>query len=207
MDLANGVHRANAMKALLVCVAATLAFATTALAFDDSPTLVWNKAIGGFQIGESRDQVNYDYGDDCMAGCPGICQGKGDAHHADTMYCAYRLHGSTVIIGYRKNRLVYIETKSPYYRTAGDVGVGTKIPLGPCTHKVRQYRDYLTGKRKTERYCEYHWRDLISTNRGGSYCVSIWRTYNFKTEVGTKHGRVNYIALGANGGYLPTTGC
>jgi hypothetical protein len=51
----------------------------------------------------------------------------------------YKVEGGYLIVGHRSRdrrgrrvpaRIAYLETNSSYYRTAGDLSVGTRIPYG-----------------------------------------------------------------------------
>jgi hypothetical protein len=188
-----------------VLVLATLPWAGPAGAFD-SPTLIWNKQIGDVRLGESRDQVNYHYGADCIAGCPGIFQDKGDAHHTNTIYYRYRAHGGSLTIGYVNNRVVYLHTDTVFYRSVNDVGVGTRIPLGACKRRVWRSREYSTGRLVKRRYCLYRWRDFYASSRLAPYCTSVWRTFNHMTTLFIQRGRVTRITVNAKG-YSDVTDC
>lgn len=45
----------------------------------------------------------------------------------------YHLHGGTLEVGYVKSKVKTIATTSAYYRTAGGVGVGARVPRDRCT--------------------------------------------------------------------------
>jgi hypothetical protein len=98
----------------------------------------------------TRDAVEYLYGDTNQ----GRLQVFDDYFPKGTKYrgvplfvMTYRLHGGILRVKYVHDRAKVIETTSRYYRTPRGIGVGTRIPLGPC-HRSR------FGS------CEYRWRSL-----------------------------------------------
>ena len=95
----------------------------------DPPLLVpWNR-VGDITLGEPRARFERDYGHFRV----------GDH---------YRLHGSKVFLTFDRGRVADIAFTTPYYRTTGGFGVGSRIPLGPC-HKTPL------------KPCEHRWHGFI----------------------------------------------
>ena len=68
----------------------------------------------------------------------------------------YRIHRGKLIVSYVDGRVKMVETTSRYYRTASGVGVGTRIPRGPC------HLDQVGG-------CQYRWRSFTYDECGGAW--------------------------------------
>ena len=60
----------------------------------------------------------------------------------------YRLHGTKVLVTFYGQRVGELGFETPYYRTKGGFGVGSKIPLGPC-HRAATAR------------CEHRWHGFV----------------------------------------------
>ena len=149
----------------------------------DSPTLVVNKRIGDISRGETRTHVEYDYGYlgrswGCVVGFTG-CIGS---------FHTYKVSGGTLSVGYRsvdprgrhvEPRVVRLETDSPYYRTSGGLGVGTKIPfgkrIGPFRYEICGPGDYawIAGPSRSG---AYRWWMRLYTDRGVVKSLTIWRS-------------------------------
>jgi hypothetical protein len=118
------MHSPVVGRGSLVLVAAAAACACAAAAAADTPTLLVNQGIGAARMGESQVQLALDYGSFCFHGCPGrVTIGE---HGLTTV--SYRVAGGELVIVLRFNRVAVLRTSSPRYRTAGGLGVGTKIP-------------------------------------------------------------------------------
>ncbi len=107
----------------------------------DPPLLVpWNR-VGNITLGEPRARVEAEYGS------------VGHGYHVlqrygDTVQGYYRLHGSRVIVTFYGDRVGELDFATPYYRTKGGFGVGSKIPLGRC-------------HRTATNPCEHRWRGFV----------------------------------------------
>jgi len=119
--------------ALIVGVTALVA---TATAFSGtSERTNWRK-LGNIYLGMPLSAVQYEYGP------------------YDPLR-SYRINGKTLSLGFDANRVYYIGTDSPAFRTADGYGVGSYIPLGrcvktktnPCAHKWRglTYMPFVLG--------------------------------------------------------------
>jgi hypothetical protein len=105
----------------------------------DPPVFVpWNR-IGDIELGESRAQVEHDYG---SAGYHVL------QRYGDNIEGYYALHGTKVVVIYYGDRVGELEFATPYYRTKDGFGVGSKIPLGPCHRTVTSP-------------CEHRWHGFI----------------------------------------------
>jgi hypothetical protein len=112
-------------RALAFCACIGLAAAGSARAIDDTPTLVYGKQIGDVHIGETRQNVEYDYGSPDM-------HGTESAPFRSVTYTtsARKWLGIT----YRSGHVIHVESNSPRYRTADGVGVGARIAYGRWWH-------------------------------------------------------------------------
>jgi hypothetical protein len=139
-------------------------------------------------MGESEAYVEYDYGDPlrkggCVIGLRG-CIGPS---------YRYRVEGGYLRVGYRTvdqrgrrihGRVVYLETNSSHYRTAGDLGVGTKIPFGK---RYGVFRGELCGpgdhawtagtswRKPLWKNGRNRWWTRLYVNRGVVREIVIWR--------------------------------
>jgi hypothetical protein len=109
------------------------------------PLLVPWQQIGDIALGEPRKRVEQEYGSvgrrfHVIQRWSGAVQGW------------YRgVHASKVYVTFYGRRVGTLGVQSPYYRTASGLGVGSKIPLGPC-HKPRIVP---FGR------CEYRWHGFV----------------------------------------------
>jgi hypothetical protein len=95
---------------------------------DDPPVLIpWHK-IGDIGLGSSKERVLHEYGKQPELG--------------------YRIHRGIVQVGFDHGRVTSIWFSTRYYRTKGGIGVGSKIPQGPC-HRTHTRR------------CERRWHGFV----------------------------------------------
>ena len=142
----------------LVALAAVGAAHGGAAARPDPPLLVpWNR-VGDLRLGEPRAQVEREFG-------------------RTGTYGSYRLHGSRVDVEFRNGRLDAVGFSTPYYRTRSGLGVGSRIPLGPC-HRTATAR------------CEHRWRGFVWNSWVKEKPCECW------TKVGL--GRRSLPATGSN---------
>jgi hypothetical protein len=73
----------------------------------------------------------------------------------------YRLHGSRVSVTFYRGRVGELGFATPYYRTKGGFGVGSKIPLGPC-------------HRTATNPCEHRWHGFIFNVRLKENPCNCW---------------------------------
>lgn len=104
-------------KHLAVALAAFALVATSAASATSDPARIvpWHQ-IGNIGLGMSKERVEYGYGP------------------ADR-YGQYAVPGGWLMVNYDTRGVSGIATNSRRYRTASGLGVGTRIPLGPC-HKT-----------------------------------------------------------------------
>jgi hypothetical protein len=105
----------------------------------DPPVFVPWKKIGDIKLGESRAQVEHDYGADGYH----VLQ-----QYGDTVQGYYALHGTKVVVTFYGDRVGELEFATPYYRTKDGFGIGSSIPLGPC-------------HRTATSACEHRWRGFV----------------------------------------------
>jgi hypothetical protein len=142
---------------------------------NDPPRIVPWHEIGSVGIGMTPARIEYGYG-------------------AADRYGFYSVHGGhlNLWVGYYKNHVAFVATKSPYYRTLSGIGVGSTIPLGPCHH--------VHGT------CRYTWNGFTyrrSTTRGegnpiGDGNWTRWTKYGgYRVQVFlfVRRGVVIYVAL------------
>lgn len=122
----------------------------------DSPLLWEWRGIGSIFLGEPRAGVLQAYGRQPADG--------------------YRLHGGRVQVTFFDGRVDSIWLSTPYYR-AGPVGVGNRIPLGPC---------YRTPTNR----CEHRWHGFVWNSWNHDQPCNCW------TKVGL--GRESLPATGEN---------
>jgi hypothetical protein len=80
----------------------------------DPPVFVPWETVGGISLDEPKRQVEAEYGLEPQYG--------------------YRLHGSRVLVGFDHGRVSDVRFSTPYYRTKGGFGVGSRIPPGRYWH-------------------------------------------------------------------------
>jgi hypothetical protein len=80
----------------------------------DPPVFVPWSTVGNISLGGYKVEVEADYGPEPSAG--------------------YRLHGGRVYVTFGRGRVDSIRFSTPYYRTKGGFGVGSRIPRGRRWH-------------------------------------------------------------------------
>jgi hypothetical protein len=115
-------------------VAATAASASQA---SDPPRIVPWHLIGDAGLGMSPLRIEYVYGN--PVGWPATSPRAGDA------CCYYRGTGGKIDVFYVDGKAVGVGTNSAYYRTSDGIGVGVRVPIGPC-HRTKKSA------------CEHRWR-------------------------------------------------
>jgi hypothetical protein len=130
------------MVAWVVVLTAVSASAAAESRVLDPPRIVpWHR-IGDVGLGMTETRVEYTYG-------------QADEHVTPCGY-SYHLHGGILDVDYSPSckrssnpdrRVLAIATDSSYYRTPSGLGVGSRIPLGPC-HLKRGV-------------CEYRWNGFV----------------------------------------------
>jgi hypothetical protein len=115
-------------KAGLVLLAVLALAGCKSHARTDPPLLVPWSRIGDISLGEPRARVEREYGKEPALG--------------------YRLHGGTVQVEFDGGRVTSIWFSTRYYRTKRGIGVGSRIPLGPC-HRTKASR------------CEHRWHGFV----------------------------------------------
>ena len=182
------------MKALAILLVSLVGAAASAAATADSPTLVANRQIGDVRMGESEARVTYDYGSDCIRGCPGQKDGcvLGLVRCVGPVY-RYHVDGGYLRVGYRLldrrrpwlgGRVVYLETNSATYRTAHNVGVGTKIPFGPswgiyrweaCGPGENEWTAGSSWRKPLWKWGKSRWWTRLYVDRGVVKFILMWR--------------------------------
>jgi len=95
------------------------ALAVTALGrSSDSPQIVLDQSIGGVALGMTRAQVEALYGTPDST-LQITLRGGGTG-----LLARYTLHGGVLLVEYADDRVVSVETTSPFYKTQGGVGPG-----------------------------------------------------------------------------------
>jgi hypothetical protein len=77
----------------------------------------WQGIVGDIRLGGSEKHVLSEYGTEPHRG-------------------VLRLHGGKVQVDFRNGRVILIDVRTPYYRTKTGIGVGGRIPLGPCARTL-----------------------------------------------------------------------
>jgi hypothetical protein len=95
-------------------------------------------AIGGIGIGSSTAAIRYRYGREGKSGVIRFTRPDG-----------------TLDVSFNKGHVGVLTTTSPYFRTPTGIGVGSRIPLGPC-HSV-----------------------------GGGNCTYLWQGFKYSELHGT----------------------
>jgi hypothetical protein len=135
----------------------------------DPPRIIPWRIIGNVAIGMSRTRVEYVYGH----GTPDPIFVGGEI---------FRVPGGLLKVAYDSHDLVNrIETTSPRYHTRDGIGVGMRIPLGPC--------------RRVKSRCEYRWRGF--TYSGKEPCCGWFLAIGKKTYVwlATHRGRIVSVLI------------
>ena len=181
------VHRLaiGAGLAVLVCLSVPLANGQVSRAnVDDPPRIVFNKSVGDVRLGMSRDEVEYLYGDTNQGDLEILNHyfPQGTKYFGKPLYrMTYPLHGGKLVVSYVGDRVKVVETTSRYYRTARNIGVGTRIPLGP-RHKL-----------KGGGY-EYRWNSFVWEGECGKAWLGGTRTVS--TDLYMKRGRITVVEIG-----------
>jgi prepilin-type processing-associated H-X9-DG protein len=154
--------------------------AAVAGAVSDTPSIVFNASIGDVRLGIPRSQVVETYG----AGKTERLRGYfpvGVRYHGKVLVrTTYWVHGGKLIVSYVDGRVKMIETTSRYYRSASGVGVGTRIPLGPCHY------DKSGG-------CQHRWRSFEYDECGGAW---LGGTRRVTTVLYVRKSRVYRVQIG-----------
>jgi hypothetical protein len=154
--------------------------AVVAVGLSDRPSIVFNTSIGNARLGMSRNDV---------VGTYGIGRSEhfrhyfpvGVKYHGKVLVrTTYRIHRGKLIVSYVDGRVKMVETTSRYYRTASGVGVGTRIPRGPC------HRDGYGG-------CQYRWRSFMYDECGRAW---LGGTRRRTTVLYVRRSRVYRVQLG-----------
>jgi hypothetical protein len=164
----------------MVRIAVLAPLAVVAGSIADKPSIVFHKAIGDVRLGMTRSQVQVTYG-------RGRTQRWGNyfpvgvKYHGKVLYCTtYWVHRGKLIVSYVGGRVKMVETTSRYYRTVAGVGIGTKIPRGPC------HPDQYGG-------CQYRWRGFQYDECGGAW---LGGTRRVTTVLYVRKGSVYRVQLG-----------
>jgi hypothetical protein len=112
-----------------------------AAAKSDPPLLELTGRVGDITLGEPKAKVESEYGS------------EGNGFHvtfrnAGSISGYYRLHHGRVLVTFDGGRVSELDVRTPYYRTKGGVGLGSRIPLGRC-HKT------------ATKSCEHRWQGFI----------------------------------------------
>jgi hypothetical protein len=163
---------------LRLAALAPLVVAVTTI--QDTPALVIHKSIGDVRLGMSRSEVVAAYGSGRTVRWPHYFP-VGVKYHGKVLYrTTYWIHGGKLIVSYVEGRVKMIETTSRYYRTRSGVGVGTRIPRGPC------HPDGYGG-------CRYRWRGFEYDECGGAWLAGTKRV---TTVFYVRRVRVYHVQLG-----------
>jgi hypothetical protein len=164
----------------MVRVAVLAPLAVVAGSIADKPSIVFQKAIGDVRLGMTRSQVQATYGRGRTERWPRYFP-VGAKYHGKALYrTTYWVHRGKLIVSYVDGRAKMIETTSRYYRTASGVGVGTRIPRGPC------HWDQYGG-------CHYRWRGFEYDECGGAWLSGTRRV---ETILYVRKSRVYEVQLG-----------
>ena len=154
--------------------------AVVAAGLSDRPSIVFNTSIGHARLGMARSDVIDAYGAGRTERLRGYFPVGTRFHGKVLVRTTYRVHRGTLIVSYVDGRVKMVETTSRYYRTASGVGVGTKIPRGPC------HRDQYGG-------CQYRWRTFEYDECGGAW---LGGTRRVTTILYVRKGSVYRVQLG-----------
>ena len=154
------------MKALIVMLSTALTLILSGDGFAArSEQTNWRK-LGDLYLSMPLSAVQYEYGpyDDRRG---------------------YRVKGGSLFLGFKSNRVSYIGTDSPAFKTVDGFGVGTYIPLGrcvktktnPCAHKWRglTYMPFVLGGswHGILKYGEQKMAVLLRVEKGNVKNVSV----------------------------------
>jgi hypothetical protein len=163
---------------LRLAALAPLVVAVTTI--QDTPALVVHKSIGDVRLGMSRSAVQAAYGSGRTERLRHYFP-VGTKYHGKVLSRAtYWVHGGKLVVSYVDGRVKMIETTSRYYRTKSGVGVGARIPRGPCRP------DGYGG-------CRYRWRSFEYDECGGAWLAGTKRV---TTALYVRHTRVYHVQLG-----------
>jgi hypothetical protein len=141
---------------------------------NDPPRLVEWHLIGNVGLGMSDTRVEYTYGSPFD---------RYTDRGAD--WRNYRGRGQIDVAYDRNGRVTWVSTRSSVYRTAGNFGVGSPIPLGRC-HRVN-------GK------CVYRWRFFTLTRGEGGVQEWVgktrWMGNTVTVALDMKANRVDQVEL------------
>ncbi len=139
--------RLSTLVALVMTVTgvAGLMPATVSAQVNDPPRIVGWRLIGNAGLGMSRERVEYVYGHRVP-----------DRRTYPYDLSTYQVHGGKLLINYTRGLVDGVSTDSLYYRTKDGIGVGTRIPLGPC-HRTKS------------RPCERRWKGFVLENGGRTW--------------------------------------
>jgi hypothetical protein len=132
------------LVALVAAVAAGCSTATTrthVAAKSDPPLLELTGRVGDIRLGEPKTTVESEYG----------TEGNGfhvTYRNAGAISGYYRLHHGRVLVGFDGERVSELDVRTPYYRTKDGVGIGSRIPLGPC-------------RKTATKTCEHRWHGFL----------------------------------------------
>jgi hypothetical protein len=130
-----------ALVAALVAGCSSETKAGRAAAKSDPPVLELTGRVGDMTLGESKAKVESDYG----------IEGEGfhvTFRNGGSTSGYYRLHHGRVVVSFDGGRVSALDVRTPYYRTNGGIGLGSRIPLGPC-HKT------------ATNPCEHRWHGFV----------------------------------------------
>jgi hypothetical protein len=143
---ASKLLRASAvvMVALIAALAAGCSSCTKhghAAAKSNPPLLELTGRVGNITLGEPKTKVESEYG----------TEGNGfhvTFRNTGSIAGYYRLHRGRVLVVFDGGRVSELDVRTPYYRTKGGVGVGSRIPLGPC-------------RKTATKPCEHRWHGFV----------------------------------------------
>ena len=146
----------------------------------DRPSIVFNTSIGNARLGMSRSDVVHTYGVGRTERLPHYFPVGVKYHGKVLVRTTYRVHRGHLVVSYVDRHVKMVETTSRYYRTASGVGVGTRIPRGPC------HWDQYGG-------CQHRWRSFVYDECGGAW---VGGTRRVTTVLYVRKSRVYEIQLG-----------
>jgi hypothetical protein len=107
----------------------------------DPPLLELTGRVGDITLGEPKTTVESEYG----------TEGNGfhvTYRNAGAISGYYRLHHGRVLVVFDGERVSELDLRTPYYRTKDGVGIGSRIPLGPCS-------------KTATKPCEHRWHGFL----------------------------------------------